>query len=134
MTAEVVYLGDLRTEATRIASKNAFITDAPIDNQGKGMAFSPTDTVCAALGSCMMTIMAIYAESRNLQLVGSRIAVTKTMTANPRRIIRIDLEAAMSSSGISEQDQKHMERIGATCPVALSLHPDIQQVLTFKWT
>jgi len=133
MTAEVIYLGQLRTEATHLASANTIITDAPKDNHGRGEAFSPTDTVCAALASCMLTIMGIYAEGRNWDIKGTRAQVTKIMSAQPRKIARIELLITVPDFGGDEADKRHLEKAGRTCPVALSLHPDIEQHVVFSW-
>jgi putative redox protein len=135
MTAKVIYLGELRTEATHIASGNSFITDAPVDNQGKGEAFSPTDSVCAALASCMLTIMGIYCQSRNISITGASVQVIKKMAANPRRIAGIELQfKVLNSAHIEEQDKKNLEKAAVSCPVALSLHPEISQEITFEWS
>ena len=92
MTSTVTYLGSLRTTATHLASQNHFITDAPIDNHGKGEAFSPTDTVATALASCLLTIMGIKARYLKLDLTGTTASVVKVMGSNPRRIIEIKIE------------------------------------------
>lgn len=91
MTSKVEYLGDLRTECKHLQSRNKFITDAPVDNQGKGEAFSPTDTVATALASCMFTIMGIKAEEMGISLKGNFAEVTKTMASEPRRISKIEI-------------------------------------------
>jgi putative redox protein len=134
-TIKTNYLGDLRTQAMHLQSSTQILTDAPTDNQGKGEAFSPTDLVAAALGSCMMTIMGIAARRDGIDLKGSEMEITKGMSADaPRRIIRIDIQMNMvSSSPISQQQQDRLERAAYTCPVALSLHPDIEQAVTFSW-
>lgn len=134
MTAKVIYLGELRTEATHIASGRSIMTDAPVDNQGKGEAFSPTDTVCAALASCMLTIMGIYCQNREIVIEGTRVEVTKKMSAYPRRISGIELRFLIpNSQNIADQDKKNLEKAAMTCPVALSLHPDIEQEISFEW-
>jgi uncharacterized OsmC-like protein len=133
MTATVTYLGDLRTECTHLKSGNAFITDAPTDNQGKGEAFSPTDTVATGLGACMITVMGIKARDLEVSLDGSRVEVTKHMAASPRRISRIDVTLHLPER-VSDKNRKILENTGRTCPVAMSLHPDIEQVVEFRWT
>lgn len=133
MTATVTYLGDLRTECTHLKSGNAFITDAPTDNQGKGEAFSPTDTVATGLGACMITVMGIKARDLEVSLDGSRVEVTKHMAASPRRISRIDLTLHLPEH-VSDKNRKILENTGRTCPVAMSLHPEIEQVVEFRWT
>ena len=132
MTATVTYLGDLRTECVHLKSGNSFITDAPTDNQGKGEAFSPTDTVATGLGTCMITVMGIKARDLGVDLTGSTVEVTKHMAASPRRISRIDLNLLLPSTA-SEKERTILENTGRTCPVALSLHPEIQQEVQFNW-
>ncbi|WP_026463395.1 OsmC family protein [Adhaeribacter aquaticus] len=127
------YPGNLRTEAKHNASGNTIITDAPVDNNGRGEAFSPTDLVCAALGSCMTTIMGIVANKHGLNIDGIQIEITKIMSANPRRIAEIILNFTMPANNLSPQDRALLENAAHTCPVALSLHPDIKQTTTFKY-
>lgn len=127
------YAGNLRTEATHLASGNTIITDAPIDNKGRGEAFSPTDLVCSALGSCMMTIMGIVAERNQIDLEGMQMEITKIMSASPRRIAEVVLTFTMPSKPYSEKDKALLENAARTCPVALSLHPDVIQTVEFKF-
>jgi putative redox protein len=131
-TAKVTYLGNLRTECEHLKSGATFITDAPIDNNGKGEAFSPTDTVATGLASCMITMMGIKAETLDVSLNGTIARVTKTMAANPRRISRIDVEIEVPTN-LSEKFQKILENTANTCPVLYSLHPDIEKVIVFHW-
>ena len=91
-TVETIYLGELRTEATHVQSGSKILTDAPTDNHGKGEAFSPTDLVAAALGSCMMTLMGIAARTQGVDIVGTRLSITKVMSADPRRIGEIIID------------------------------------------
>lgn len=133
-TISTVYSGQLRTTATHTASGNAIITDAPLDNNGRGEAFSPTDLVCAALGSCMTTIMGIVANRHGLNIDGTQITITKIMAANPRRIAEVILHFTLPANGFSEKDKALLENAARTCPVALSLHPDIKQTVTFQYT
>lgn len=134
MTATVTYTGQLHTEATHTASSASIQTDAPIDNNGKGENFSPTDLVCSALASCMMTIIGIAANTHKFNIDGSHAAVTKMMRENPRRIdeIKIDLHIKGQDS-YSDKEKEIIERAALTCPVALSLHPDIYQNLEIFW-
>ena len=135
-TIETEYAGALRTLALHVASGNRIVTDAPVDNHGRGEAFSPSDLVCAALGSCMLTIMGIKADQHALDLTGTRIAIQKEMTAEaPRRIKRITLDFAFppAAAAFSVRDREVLERAAHTCPVALSLHPEIEQVARFNW-
>ncbi len=132
MTSKVTYLGDLRTSSIHLQSGNEIISDAPIDNNGKGEAFSPTDTVANALASCMMTIMGIKARDLNLDLKNTTAEVTKIMNAEPRRIGAIEIVFDMV--GVAEQKNRTMlERAAVTCPVYLSLNDAIEKRITFNW-
>lgn len=133
MTAKVTYLGDLRTECTHEKSGTTFITDAPTDNHGKGEAFSPTDTVATGLGACMITVMGIKARDLGVELAGSRVEITKHMAAAPRRISRIDVSLFLPET-TSDKNRKILENTGLTCPVAMSLHPEIEQNVQFYWS
>jgi uncharacterized OsmC-like protein len=131
---ESVYQGNLRTQATHLASQNAIVTDAPTDNNGKGEAFSPTDLVCAALGSCMVTIMGIIAQRDNIQLQGITWKTTKVMADSPRRIAEIHIEFSFPAHiQLSEKDKQKLENAARSCPVALSLSEQIKQVITFYY-
>jgi uncharacterized OsmC-like protein len=132
MTATVVYLGNLRTENTHLNSGNTYITDAPIDNNGKGEAFSPTDTVATGLANCMMTVMSIKAEQLEVNMKGASANVTKIMSADPRRISKIIIEFNFPK-GIDQKSQKILEHTARTCPVHYSLHPDIERDISFNF-
>jgi uncharacterized OsmC-like protein len=132
MTSKVTYLGDLRTSSIHVQSGNEIISDAPLDNKGKGEAFSPTDTVANALASCMMTVMGIKARDMDLDLKGSTAEVTKIMNAEPRRIGVIEITFEM----LGTDDQKNktiLERTAMTCPVFMSLNTEIEKKITFNW-
>ncbi|MBH8559738.1 OsmC family protein [Hymenobacter negativus] len=132
-TATARYAGNLRTEATHVASGNVIQTDAPVDNHGRGEAFSPTDLVSTALGSCMMTVMGIVAERHQWDLVGSTFAVQKHMsTEAPRRIAQIDVTFTLPAS-LTPTERALLERSAHTCPVGLSLHPDVRQNIVFEY-
>jgi uncharacterized OsmC-like protein len=132
MTSKVTYLGDLRTSSVHLQSGTEILSDAPLDNNGKGEAFSPTDTVANALATCMLTIMGIKARDMQLNIEKSTAAVTKIMNAEPRRIGAIEI--AFDMSGVSEQKDKIiLERAAMTCPVFLSLNADIEKRITFDW-
>lgn len=132
-TVTAHYLGNLRTACIHVASGTRLVTDAPVDNQGKGESFSPTDLCATALASCAMTIIGIYGQSHDVDVTGTTIEVTKTMSANPRRIGRLEVIFTMPDRDYTDE-QKHMiEQAALTCPVCLSLHPDVEQVFTFKW-
>lgn len=133
MTSKVQYLGNLRTESIHLQSGSKLITDAPVDNQGKGEAFSPTDTVANALGSCMLTIMGIKANDLNIDIAGTTAEVTKTMESTPRRISRIDVTVKLPRK-FDEKEQKILENAAKTCPVFHSLHPDIEKVISFQYS
>ena len=132
MTSKVTYLGDLRTSSIHLQSGAEIISDAPIDNNGKGEAFSPTDTVANALASCMLTVMGIKAREMNVDLANSTAEVTKIMGKEPRRIIEIHLAFSMKSNA-DEKSRTILERTARTCPVFYSLHPDIKKEISFDW-
>ena len=132
MTTSVTYLGNLRTSSVHLQSGATMLTDAPTDNNGKGEAFSPTDTVANGLATCMFTIMAIKCNTMDLELIGSTASVTKVMVEGPRRIAKIIIEFNMVGV-IDEKTQMILEKIAFTCPVHLSLHPDIIRDVTFNW-
>ncbi|MBL87709.1 MAG: osmotically inducible protein OsmC [Winogradskyella sp.] len=132
MTSKVTYLGNLRTESTHIKSGNTFITDAPTDNNGKGKAFSPTDTVATGLASCMLTVMGIKARDLDVDMSGATAEVTKTMASNPRRISKIKVILNFPFKA-DNKTQKVLEHTANTCPVHYSLHPDIERDITFNW-
>ncbi len=126
-TAETIYIGDLRTEATHVRSGNRIITDAPPDNKGKGEYFSPTDLVATALGSCIFTIMGIAAREHGFSIDGATCSVTKVMAENPRRIGEIIIEFDFPQEGYSDKQKKILEYCVKTCPVAHSLNKEIIQ-------
>jgi uncharacterized OsmC-like protein len=134
-TVKTTYLGDLRTDSTHLQSGNKLITDAPTDNMGKGEAFSPTDLLATATGTCILTTMAIVAQRDNIDLAGSEVEVTKIMTQTPpRRVARLEINLKMKSNiALSPEDVKKLENTAHKCPVSLSLHPDVEQVLMFEW-
>lgn len=132
MTSRVIYKGGLRTEAEHLKSGSKIITDAPVDNHGKGEAFSPTDTVAAALASCMLTVMGIKAEEMQVDITGASASVTKTMAAEPRRISKIDVVVEFQSD-LRGKEKKILENTARTCPVLNSLHPDIEKNISFLY-
>ncbi|NUM51059.1 MAG: OsmC family protein [Flavobacteriales bacterium] len=132
-TSEIIYLGELRTEARHVKSSQKIITDAPTDNNGKGAAFSPTDLLATSLGSCMLTIMGIVAERNNIPLKNAKVRVTKIMGTEPRRVTEIHVEFTFSDT-YSDKEKKLLENAAKTCPAAYSLHPDIKQEITFLYT
>jgi uncharacterized OsmC-like protein len=125
------YLGELRTEATHIQSGTTLITDAPIDNHGKGEYFSPTDLVATALGSCMVTIMGIAAKAHHFSIDGTTWEITKVMSADtPRRIAEIKIELKLPHVSYTDQQRKIIDHCIKNCPVALSLHPEVKQTVS----
>ncbi|MCZ6593794.1 MAG: OsmC family protein [Bacteroidetes bacterium] len=131
-TSKVTYLGNLRTECVHLKSGNTYITDAPTDNNGRGEAFSPTDTVATGLANCMLTVMGIKARDLKVILDGSSALVTKTMASEPRRISKIEIILRLPSE-LSHNHQKILENTGNNCPVFQSLHPDIEMVIDYRW-
>ncbi|PKP49947.1 MAG: osmotically inducible protein OsmC [Bacteroidetes bacterium HGW-Bacteroidetes-12] len=130
-TSNVIYKGQLRTELTHLSSGNKVITDAPVDNHGKGEAFSPTDIVATALASCMFTIIGIKAADSNFNITNAFATVTKIMSASPRKISEIVIEFDFRGGFYSDKEKKLIENSAKTCPVALSLSSDIKQTLIF---
>lgn len=131
-TSTVTYKGELRTLSIHLKSGNEIITDAPIDNNGKGEAFSPTDTVATALASCMLTIMGIKANAMEVNLAGATAEVTKVMGVEPRRITEI-IVAFDLPFAFDEKTKTILEKAAMTCPVHYSLHPEIEKKVTFNW-
>ena len=133
MTTSIIrYLGELRTSSMHLQSGIEILTDAPTDNHGKGEAFSPTDIVANSLGTCMISIMAIKSKDLDIELKGSTAEVTKIMQSEPRKIARIEVILNMDIVA-SDKNKTILERTAMTCPVFLSLHPDIEKVITFNW-
>lgn len=131
-TMRTTYTGNLRTEATHLPSGNVIITDAPVDNQGLGQAFSPTDLLCASLASCALTIMGIAARTHNIYMDGTQVRITKVMGSNPRRVAEIILEFDMVTD-YPEKEQKILEHAAKTCPVMLSLGTDVIKEMRFNY-
>jgi len=131
-TSKITYVGELRTVCIHLQSGTEILTDAPTDNHGKGEAFSPTDLVATALGSCMVSIMGIKCRDLDIDVKDSTVSVTKIMQAEPRKIAKIIVELNMSIAP-SEKNKIILERSAMTCPVLLSLHPDIEKEVVFNW-
>ncbi|MFI5149079.1 MAG: OsmC family protein [Bacteroidia bacterium] len=132
-TSEVIYQGQIRTEAVHLLSKNRIVTDGPLDNHGKGEAFSPTDLLATSLACCMLSIMGIVAERDGITVAGTRAEVTKIMGSNPRRVIEIIVEVSFPSVAYTDKEKHLLEQSALTCPVAKSLHPDIRQTISFNY-
>lgn len=132
MTSKVTYKGALRTSCEHLRSGDVFLTDAPVDNKGKGEAFSPTDTVATGLASCMLTMMGMKAEGLTVDLTDSSAEVTKYMASDPRRISKIEIDLRLPAM-VSEKHRKILVHTANTCPVHYSLHPDIEKEIIFRW-
>ncbi|MEO9966142.1 MAG: OsmC family protein [Reichenbachiella sp.] len=126
------YLGNLRTEGLHIPSGNKIITDAPVDNMGKGEAFSPTDLMTFSLSACMMTIMGQVADREKIDMSGLKTDITKVMAANPRRVAEIHISFAWPNLVLSDKQKTMLINAARTCPVAQSIHPDIKLEVTFN--
>ena len=134
MTAKVIYDRGLLTTATHLQSGTVIQTDAPVDNGGEGSRFSPTDLVSAALASCMLTIMALTAQKRGIQLGHIECDVEKIMVSNPRRIGHIKVNMVISGPNVyTDHERSLLERAAVTCPVYESLHPEMQKTVLFVW-
>ena len=134
MTSSVVYDGNLRTVAIHLQSGFEIQTDAPVDNQGSGERFSPSDLVATALGSCMLTIMGIKARDMQVDLRGTQIDIEKIMKADPRRIGGINLTFSFPDGlNLDDKSRTILERAAHTCPVRYSIHPDIEVNVVFNW-
>ena len=132
MTASIMYQGNLRCEAVHLQSSSTIETDAPTDNRGKGERFSPTDLLCVSLATCMVTTMGIKAADMNVDLTNSRADVQKHMASDPRRVAKIEVTVFLPKN-INEKERLILEKTGNNCPVAKSVHPDIELVLKYHW-
>jgi uncharacterized OsmC-like protein len=132
-TIRLAYRGELRVFAEHVKSGITIHTDAPTDNNGKGSSFSPTDLMCTALGTCMLTIMGISANTHNFNIDGTKVKVTKIMKTDPRRVGEIIVEFDMPSNNYSEKQKEILKLAAENCPVAKSLHPELQQTIIFNY-
>lgn len=132
MTASITYQGNLRCEAVHLQSSSKIETDAPTDNRGKGERFSPTDLLCVSLATCMITTMGIKAADMNVDLKNTKADVTKHMASDPRRVAKIEVTVYLPEK-VSEKERLILEKTGNSCPVAKSVHPDIELVLKYNW-
>jgi len=130
MTSKVTYVGRLRTKARHIQSGNSIVTDAPVDNQGKGEAFSPTDLVATALASCMLTIMGIVAERNSIELKGTTAEVEKIMGTMPRKISEIKIKILFNKS-FDKKTKRKLESAALNCPVSNSLNKNLEESIKF---
>lgn len=132
MTSKIIYSGNLRTEAIHLTSQSRIETDAPVDNNGKGERFSPTDLVATALASCMLTIMGIASKTHSINIDNSNAEITKIMASDPRRIGRIEISMyIVGQAEYTAKEQMILKHAAMTCPVFQSLHPDVEKVITF---
>lgn len=132
ISSKVFYQGKLRTQAIHLNSSNEIITDAPIDNNGKGEAFSPTDLLAASLASCALTLMGIKAQSLGFDLEEASAEVVKIMESSPRRVSEVKIVFSLKQN-CDDHQRLVLEKTAATCPVAKSLSKDLIQTLSFRW-
>ncbi|WP_353140296.1 OsmC family protein [Pseudopedobacter sp.] len=133
-TSKVKYIGSLRTTATHLKSGETIITDAPVDNNGKGEAFSPSDLLATSLANCMITIMGMAANTHDIKLGEVEAEVTKVMVTEPRRVSEIHVNFNFPNKSVySDKEKKILEHAAMTCPVFYSLHPDIKKEVQFNW-
>lgn len=130
---DIFYEGNLRTRAVHLRSRSELLTDAPVDNEGKGEAFSPTDLLATSLGTCVLTIMAIAAQKRGFCIEGAVVNVRKQMAAQPRRISEIVLDFTFPAKNYSSEEKAILENAAKSCPVSKSLHPDLIQNFHFHF-
>ena len=130
---ESSYLGELRVSSTHLPSNTEIITDAPVDNSGKGESFSPTDLVATALGTCMITVMGIYAEKNGILMPNVYSRTNKVMSSSPRKISKLKIEIIFEGNQLSEVEKQSLKNVALNCPVAKSLHPDLKQEIEFNF-
>ena len=133
ITIKTIYEGNLRTKAIHQRSLNELITDAPVDNRGKGEAFSPTDLLATSLGSCMLTIMGIAANNHGFNMDGTEVEITKIMGSNPRRVSEVIVELYFPQISYEKKVKKIIQNAAFTCPVSRSLHPNLKQTIIFHF-
>jgi len=131
-TVRSKYLGDLRTESEHLHSGSKLITDAPLDNKGKGEAFSPTDLLATSLGTCILTTMGIAAGTHEIDIKDTEMEITKIMESQPRKVKEVVIEIYFPKNYI-EKEKMILEKAALTCPVHLSLHPDLVKTLHFHY-
>lgn len=132
-TSEITYKGDLRTASIHLRSGQQIITDAPIDNNGKGEAFSPTDLLATSLGCCMITVMGIVAKRHTINMEETKAEILKVMADSPRRVSEIQVDIYFPENNYSQKEKELLEHAALACPVAKSLHPDIKQNIRFHF-
>jgi uncharacterized OsmC-like protein len=132
-TSRVLYTGDLRTEATHVKSGQSFITDAPLDNQGRGEAFSPTDLLATSLGACAITVVGIAARTHGFNVDGTSIKITKIMASDPRRVGEVIVEMDFPAVKYTEKEKSIIRHTINTCPVGQSLNPELKQTFILNF-
>lgn len=132
-TIRLEYKGELRVYAEHVKSGVTTHTDAPVDNKGKGESFSPTDLLCTALGTCMLTIMGISANTHNFNIDGTYVRITKIMKSDPRRIGEVIVEFDMPAKSYSDKQKEILRLVAENCPVAKSLHSELKQTIIFNY-
>ena len=130
---ESSYLGELRVSSTHLASNIEIITDAPVDNNGRGESFSPTDLVATALGTCMITVMGLYAEKNGILMPNVYSRTNKVMSSSPRKISKLKIEIIFEDNQLSDVEKQSLKNVALNCPVAKSLHPDLKQEIEFNF-
>lgn len=134
MTSEIIYKGELRADCKHLQSGSLIETDAPTDNKGKGERFSPTDLVATALGSCIITTMAIKTDTWGIDLAGTKLEITKIMNAEPRRIAEVKVDIYFPKTlQVDDKQKAILSHIASACPVAKSLHPDLKQSISLNY-
>jgi putative redox protein len=134
MTATIIYKGELRCNATHNQSGTVIETDAPTDNRGKGERFSPTDLLCVALGTCVITTIGIKANDMGIDLTGTTLQIQKHMLSDPRRVGKVDVQVKFPAVlQLEEKDKTILQRVGDNCPVLKSIHPDIEAKVVYEW-
>ena len=132
-TIHTEYLGELRTKAQHLASGNTLVTDAPVDNKGRGEAFSPTDLLATSLGSCMITIAGMRAQEHGFSIDGTTLDITKIMASDPRRVAEVIVKLNFPKNNYSGEQKEMIRDACLNCPVAKSLHPDLRQSVVFNF-
>ncbi|WP_016775584.1 OsmC family protein [Anaerophaga thermohalophila] len=133
VTIKSRYLGNLRVESTHLRSGTKIITDAPVDNRGKGESFSPTDLLATSLGSCIMTIMGITAEDNKIDIEGTEVEITQIMSLSPRRVEEVIVSFYFPANGYTEKEKRIIENVAGSSPVPLSISPEVKQTIRFYW-
>lgn len=130
---KATYKGGLRVECQHLDSGTTIITDAPVDNQGQGRSFSPTDLLATSLAACMLTIMGIYARTSGLDMEGATADIRKIMSDSPRKVAKIEVRVTMPDKGYTEADKTKLERAALACPVQATLKEAVETEIRFDW-